>query len=651
MPEAETGRAPASALRLDSSASLPRKNQKLKRDWEQDMGSGATVGAGNYPAKFSFASTNANCASAPQPDFVVYGTGLFGSTGQANIVAYDNLYSGCGGTVPTVYWAYNTGAPVLSSPVFSRDGTQVAYVQSNGSAQGILVLLKWAASTTDTIISPTTLTRVVRSAYPSCMAPCMTTWSLVNSGGMPDNNTNSSVFYDYTNDTAYVGDDSGWLHKFTPVFNGSPTEVTTGGWPVQVNPVNPTILTSPVHDFASGNVFVADKGGFLYRVDSTTAAVTTSGQLDFSSKLDGGPGIVQGPIVDSTGGLVYVFAPSDGSAFCNAGAACAGVYQLTTSFIAGDFGSEAEVGNSTVEPAPPNPLYIGAFDSAYENSVDPPTGNLYVCGNTGGLPTLYQVPITAGAFAGPAGISITQLTTPSATPPCSPVTDVYNPNAIAGPTEWIFVSVQDNGLNSGCGGGGCLFNFEDLAWQPSTTYAVGQEILALSPDDSRVFIQAVIQAGTSGVAPPRWTDSEGAIIANDGTVQWINQGPPTGAALAVWQANQVFVRTDPRIVDSNGNVEVVTTAGTTGAVTPAWSTVPGGTTTDGTVTWTNAGMLGSFVLPSAGGTSGIIVDNTVSSGTEPGASQVYFSTLSDQICGTSVTPGGCAVQASQSALQ
>ena len=28
--------------------------------------------------------------------------------GQASIVALNNLYSGCGGTVPSVYWAYNT---------------------------------------------------------------------------------------------------------------------------------------------------------------------------------------------------------------------------------------------------------------------------------------------------------------------------------------------------------------------------------------------------------------------------------------------------------------------------------------------------------------------------------------------------------------
>ncbi len=48
----------------------------------------------------------------------------------------------------------------------------------------------------------------------------------------------------------------------------------------------------------------------LYRVDSDTGAVTATGELDF------GTGIVQGPIVDSTAGLVYVFASSDGTETC-----------------------------------------------------------------------------------------------------------------------------------------------------------------------------------------------------------------------------------------------------------------------------------------------------------------------------------------------
>jgi hypothetical protein len=616
-----------------------RKNPGINKDWSEDLGSGGTVGAINYPAKISFRGTNAACAGGVgQPDIVVYPTGLLGSGSQASIVAFDNLYSGCSGdgTVPTVYWAYKTGGTITTSPVFSADGTQVAFVQTVGG-NGILVLLKWAALS-GTLGTPIAPMQVRNSDYPGCTAPCLTLVVFEDASGTQHPDTNSSVFYDYSGDTAYVGDDAGWLHQINPVFNGVPIEVGSAGWPVQVNPGAATPLNSPVHDYASGNVFVTDNGGFLYLVDPT-AAVTQSGQLDFSSANDSGPGIVMGPIVDSTAELVYVFASSDGSGSCAGGADCTAVYQLAANFVTGDTGSEAVVGNSTIFGSAPNPLYIGGFDSAYENSVNA-TGNLYVCGNTGGTPILYQVPIVAGAMngVGNAGPALSTSTTP-----CSPVTDLLNPNVSGGATERVFVSAETGGVSSGCSSGGCIFNFKDTPWLPMHGYTVGQEVL-----DSHFQIQVVSVAGTSGAAAPGWS----AIVGHsttDGTVHWLDQGVQSAVTLPAWAPSHVYAL-HSKILDNNNNVEFVTKAGTSGGTMPTFNATAGGTTTDGPVTWTNLGALGTADMAAAGGTSGIIVDNTVGSGTLAGTSQVYFSTLSDQACGTSGT-GGCAVQASQSALK
>jgi len=44
----------------------------------------------------------------------------------------------------------------------------------------------------------------------------------------------------------------------------------------------------------------------------------------------------------------------------------------------------------------------------------------------------------------------------------------------------------------------------------------------------------------------------------------------------------------------------------------------------------------------AGGTSGIVVDNGAA-----GAQNIYFSTLLNQVCTTSLGTGGCAIQTSQ----
>jgi hypothetical protein len=613
--------------------------------WLQDMGPTATVGAGNYPAKFTL-NVNPNAYSCTG-DFVVYSTGMAGAGAQASLVAYNNLYSACAAT-PSVYFAYDTFATVTTSPVFWYDGTQMAVVQENTAGNAVLMLLKWKAEPTQTIIAPGRPRNVRNGQYTTCTAPCKTLFFLedtIASVITPASDTNSSVFYDYGHDTAYVGDDLGFLHKFNPVFEGTPAEVTTGGWPVQVNPTTPTALTSPVHDSVTGNVFVEDKGGYLYSVDPL-GVVIQSGQLDFSFSADGGSGFVQGPIVDSAAELVYAFASADGSGECAGGTVdCSAVYQFATTLIPEDTGTEAQVGNSTAQPATPSPMYIGAFDNAYETSAGA-TGHLYVCGNTGGAPTIYQIPIQALSMA--EVITGPPLTSGSAATPCSPVSDVLNPNAVGGATEWLFASAQTNGLPTACataGTGGCVMNLKDTVWRPSTVYSVGQEVL-----DTELHIEVVKQGGTSGLAQPTpWVGTLGT--TTDGTVKWLDQGPATVATPPAWQATHSYVK-GTEILDGNGNIEIDTTNGTkaSGGTIPIFSTTPGGTIVDNLVTWENLGAIATAALPSAGGTSGIIIDNTISTILEPGTSQIYFSTLGSQACGTTGT-GGCAVQASQLALK
>src|SRR6266567_4741785 len=67
--------------------------------------------------------------------------------------------------------------------------------------------------------------------------------------------TKSSPFYVYTNaDVLYAGDNSGRVHKFTGVFSGTPAEAGAP-WPITVNATPGTILTSPIYDGGSGNIF------------------------------------------------------------------------------------------------------------------------------------------------------------------------------------------------------------------------------------------------------------------------------------------------------------------------------------------------------------------------------------------------------------
>ena len=71
--------------------------------------------------------------------------------------------------------------------------------------------------------------------------------------------TNSSLYVDYINDAAYVGDDGGKLYKISPVFGGgNPAVVWTATLAGK--------LTGPVLDSANNVVLVGSSNGDLYAV-------------------------------------------------------------------------------------------------------------------------------------------------------------------------------------------------------------------------------------------------------------------------------------------------------------------------------------------------------------------------------------------------
>ncbi len=449
---------------------------RIQGDWSEDLGSTASLGAGNYPAVYSFYPGNASCSS----DFVVFSTGLPGGASQPSIIAYNNLYSGCAGsTDPSVYWQYNTaysqgsgaddGSKIVTSVALSSLGDQVAFIQSNSSNVASLVILRWAGNSSLVSLS-SGANNVAPANYYNCAAPCMTRIPL---HGSP-NDTNSSPFYDYFNDLLYVGDDSGVLHKFQHVFNSTsanpPGEITGGGtssgWPVTISGNK---LTSPVFDGGpSQKLFVGDSGGFLY----SEPAGGGSGNLVRSLQVGVGPGIVDGPLVDSSQETVYVFVGQDMNGSnpnspCSAGKSqvCNGVYQFPVNFTASTGLAESVLGVSTSSTI----IHDGTFDNAYYSS--PSSGNIYVCGsgNSGGSgvgPKLLNIPVSnfkSGPSSFDATSDVGSLTSGAAG--CSPVSEIDD-----GITDWIFLSVTAGGNQTGCTGA-CLYNFNVTNEPPSAVNA------------------------------------------------------------------------------------------------------------------------------------------------------------------------------------
>lgn len=113
----------------------------------------------------------------------------------------------------------------------------------------------------------------------------------------------------------------------------------------------------------------------------------------------------------------------------------------------------------------------------------------------------------------------------------------------------------------------------------------------------------VLEGGTplSSNVQPTWnTVFMGTTL--DNTALWVNRGSPTenwgivgptqqqltidvATNTSSWKPNTYYSQL-PGIIDSNGNFQTITTAGTSGATVPVWSTTPSGITADNTMTWT-----------------------------------------------------------------
>jgi hypothetical protein len=254
---------------------------------------------------------------------------------------------------------------------------------------------------------------------------------------------NSSPFYNFALDELYLGDDSGVLHKFTGVFNGTPTEVTSG-WPITVDAG--AALTPPVFDSVSNNLFVGDSSGilsFVMDTGSTTGACAIGVPPCLGSTTvlatDGTIPIIDPPTLDPTTEKVFVFVGDSGSSTVTGVAEGAYVVQANVDLTGV---ARVNVGHNGA------PLHSGDFDNTYINSSPGSiAGHMWVCGKgASDVPTLRSVGFdTSGTIttASPSGLTLGNIT--GAAGQCSPVTELFNPN-VGGGTDFTFFSVQSGDL-------------------------------------------------------------------------------------------------------------------------------------------------------------------------------------------------------------
>jgi len=442
----------------------------LYRDWSINLGTAGTA-PGMYPAKFSFDVTQApSCAN----DFVVFPVATKGSATQPNLVAFNNLYSGTtGGTgicnravsgsdtgiAATVLWSYNVqgiagGGAVPTSPVVSYDsnggsGTKVAFVESIAGSPAHFHVLAWKsndgrnAGNLQSVLTPKTIATFVTNAP---VAGSGTATDLALGASTSGTDTLSSPFVDYSYDTAYVGNDVGVLYRIKDVFcvstnpdcagptKPAPSLDTTWGTNGAVT-VCSGVLTGPVLDFGTRNVYVGCSDGKLYSVSQTGTVKSITVGDGVASKTYGA--IVDPPVVDGINGFVYAVS---GSASAGTNGALVQAKTDFSSFVTATIGA----GNQCNMHAP-------VFNNAYYTSPTTAGALVYVGGTTGvvtqpcsaGSTTTGDIFIYAVTFNGTTGVMTAGAPTTSLSAgggpgaEWAPLLEFYNATTAA---DWLFVA-------------------------------------------------------------------------------------------------------------------------------------------------------------------------------------------------------------------
>ena len=425
-----------------------------------DPGGGQT-----FPTKYNFDVTAApSCAN----DYVVIGIPAPASAGQANIIAYNNLYNGTGGLCgtgnPTVLFAYASGTgEVPASIAVTRDGKSLAFVENLLSGSSYFHSLQWSTGTGNG-------TSATAAAVPGTGNSAVDLKVLLSpDGGTTKQSSTTAPFIVYAlseaTDVAYVtthswsgvGTGSGYLYKITNVFNGSTPAIV---WSAAIN----AVPSAPVYDSVSSKIFFTDSNG---RIDYVTDNGSSPSAVTYSAVLASGT-ISENPVViDSTNQKVYATFNSNGTN--------AIVVQAPTSLAS----------SVSVAVGTKSTYYTGPYGVEFNNAWYTGTGTplMYVVGTgTGALPTLYSVGFTSGVMNTTVANSAALVSATGAD--ASPPTEFYNATLAK---DYLFVGVTNHcRATTGGGTAGCVMALDITAGFP--TIGAGTTALAATGGTTGIVV-------------------------------------------------------------------------------------------------------------------------------------------------------------------
>jgi hypothetical protein len=618
----------------------------LRRDWGASLGATHfnNVNSNNstpvYPAKYTFdVNATPSCAN----DYVVFPTGNNSKTstnpitpnGQAAIIGYNNLYSTqptaggyCNQAGPTVAWAYINAAcpatqsndPILSSPVLSLDGTEIAWVTSKGDVQ---ILTRTTGTAGGTALAPLCIGPVASGGDGSSLQSLQ----LGDAKQNPTNVTLSQLYVDYHSDSAYVGDDNGYLHKIQPFFTASAAlqEVITPAW-------------QPSHSFSIGNL-VTDHNGFI---EKCTVAGTSGGGQPGWSNIWGATttdNTVTWTNLGSGGGWpVYVTGVSNHP-------------------------DNSQLTGPTFDNVSKN-IFIGDQHGSLFFVLDPGSSTaLGSCANGLSLYPCLGLPGTTSGIATGGGPQM-DCSTASPGPTCMVMSNQqgFTDSVILDSTNGLVITQFSNADNTSAtveqtNTSLSVFHSATLAAKSGLSYHAGtfDNTYYSNPASGFFYVCGPDSTGhMTDLYRVGFTNTAGTVAlgSTNGTPLQITTTNNSGNCSPINEVYNTATSTDWLLlsVDNHG---VTSTCNNQSCV---MSFVLGSSmvgTVNASYVACNLFALGICIVPgNMNGTGGFIVDNVANTTTFPQASSVYFAPIASNLtCGDGTTNTGCAIKLTQAGLQ
>jgi len=626
----------------------PSGTQTLSGDWGANIGAASAITAPSsttaapvYPAKYSFsANLNPNCTS----DYVVFPTGAKGTnTGgnpTASIVAFNELYASqgggipagyCGTTGPSVAWAYlnvtcatsttTSNDPILSSPVISLDGKKVAWVTSTGKVQ--ILTMGTVGSNGSNVTNPVCVENAPGGTATSPNNAVLNSITLGNATNNPTSGvTLSEVFVDYNSDSAYVGDDDGYLHKITPFFTatGALQEAATPLW-------------QALHGYTVGNLIV-DSNGFIEKCTGTV--------------FPGLSGPIQ-PIWNKTWGGTTL----DGTViWTNQGSGGGWPVYVTGSSTHTD---NSELSGPVFDFVSKN-IFIGDQHGSLFYVLDPGASTAVgSCANGAALHPCLGTPGTTTGIPAAGGTMKQQMDCSTASPShtCLVMSNQegFTDSVIVDSSDGLVITQFSNADNTNASVEQTdtslgVFRSATLAGQANMSYHTGDfdNTYYSTPASGYYYVCGPDSTGKmTDLYRVSFTNTSGTIAlgSTNGTPFQLTTTSKSGNCSPITEIYNTATSTDGLFL-SVDNQGVTPTCNSQSCV---MSFILGSSM----VSAVNASYAGSGSLT---GTSGFIVDNVANTTTYPQASSIYFAPIATNLsCGDGTSNTACLIKLTQSGLQ